>query len=468
MKKLFVIALALFLAAGTTEVSAQGFLKKLDKTLKKEVENRVVKEVKKAAKRGNNNNQVPQESGEAQPQSANAGKIVPTKIESQWSVAPTSGSLNGHDWVDLGLPSGTRWATCNVGATQPEQSGSLYAWGEVAAKTSYTQGNSKTYSKDIADFSGNKTHDVAAAKWGNGWRMPTEHELAELLHYCSWNYVQKGGRWGSEITSTINGKSIFLPVTGYKDGSKLLDASGNGMYWTATPHEDQWHNAAYMYQFGGALGEMSVGGREYGYAIRPVVDNSDMHNTPSQGQTNGHSWVDLGLPSGTKWATCNIGAATAEHHGYYYSWAETTPVTDKKSEKNNSRSKGMGGIAGSTTYDAATANWGEGWRIPAKRDFQELIDNCTWEWTTLGRIAGCKVTSKINGNYIFIPAAGTLSKNSSYKFPNGLNGVTRYWASTPSKDEHYINADCLLMSENSVMTNTTDRMGGCPIRPVVK
>ena len=158
------------------------------------------------------------------------------------------------------------------------------------------------------------------------------------------------------------------------------------MYWTSTPHEDQWNNGAHMYQFGGALGELSIGDRSYGYAVRPVADSDAMISTPSQGETNGHAWVDLGLPSGRKWATCNLGAASSENHGEFFAWAQVTPILDEESPKNDVHGKWMSGIGGSTTYDAATAMWGEGWKMPTKADFQELLENCDWEWTTLGRI----------------------------------------------------------------------------------
>ena len=488
MKKAVFITLALLFSVASVDANAQNFLKKIGKAVEKSVEKAVDKTVNQLggkhaqpAKQSKPQQQEPQvksQQAHAEPpatqtqsqqtQPAKVKGVVPTVVAATSADIPMSGSLNGHEWVDLGLPSGTRWATCNVDATQPSQPGKLYAWGEIATKASYVAENSKHYKKEVKDFSGNKANDVAAAKWGNGWRMPTKVEFDELLFYCHWNYVQKDGRWGAEITSTFNNKSIFLPVTGYKDGAKLFDASGNGMYWTSTPHEDQRNNGAHMYQFGGALGEVSVGERSSGFAIRAVLDNDAMINTPSQGETNGHPWVDLGLPSGTKWATCNIGAATSEHHGEYFAWAEITPITDKTSPKNNTSGKWMSGIAGGAKYDAAAALWGEGWEMPTKRDFQELLENCTFEWTSLGRIKGCKIISKINGNYIFMPAAGRIFKNHSYDFPDKLNGPTSYWASTPSKDPHNIVADGFLIYEKLIDVTVPDRWQGCPIRPVTK
>jgi len=474
MKNHIIIALALLMSLGVENVGAQSFLNKLGKAIEKEVKKEVRKEVEKkidqltGGKSGQAQSQPQPQPQQVQSQQKQTKNVVPTVVESQPDVRPVTGSINGYEWVDLGLPSGTLWATCNVDASKPSQPGTLYAWGETSTKSSYTQDNCKYYKKEQKDFSGDKSADVAAAKWGDGWRMPSRADFDELLHYCNWAYVQKDGRWGSEITSPFNSRSIFLPVTGYKEETKHMEAGGNGMYWTSTPHEDQWNNGAHMYQFGGALGELSIGDRSYGYAVRPVADNDAMISTPSQGETNGHAWVDLGLPSGRKWATCNLGGSSSENHGEFFAWAQVTPILDEESPKNDVRGKWMSGIGGSTTYDAATAMWGEGWKMPTKADFQELLENCDWEWTTLGRITGCKAVSRINGNYIFLPASGVIHPNSLYPYPDSLNDMAWYWASTPSGDEYYINADAFLVAKSATGTAVHDRRDGLAIRPVTE
>lgn len=475
MRKRFWIILALCLTVGTTAVNAQSFLKKLEKTVKKEVENRVNKEVKKQVDKGKNalsgdknqqenkpqTNQQAYGNKEVSQSSSNLKSIEPTMGNSEPNYGIERGKTNGHEWVDLGLPSGTRWATCNVGATQPAQPGALYAWGETATKTSYMTENSKTHGKDIDDISGNATYDAATAKWGKGWRMPTKEEFEELLMFCDYKYEKMDGRWGQKFTNPRNGRSIFLPATGYKEGgSKHMEAQGCGNYWTSTPQKNSFLNGTHDYHFGAALGEMGQGERSSGFAIRPVIDNDAMITVPSQGETNGHQWVDLGLPSGIKWGTCNIGAPTSEEFGETYAWAEVTPASDKTSPKNDVRGKEMVGISGSTRYDAAAALWGNGWCIPNKADFLELMENCTWEYTSLGRIKGCKVTSKINGNYIFFPI---------HMFEEGVN----YWASTPSNSSYHHTAESLSIyiskSHKRVTISTiTDRRDPCPIRPVMK
>lgn len=236
MKSKLLLIVAFLLLAGQADVSAQGLLKKIGKTVKKEVVDRTKKEVNKQVKKegkasSDNNKQQqesPQQNQEQSFESSNErhlrileerGEIARTTVvESQPSTGPAKGKTNGHEWVDLGLPSGTRWATCNIGATQPHLPGVLYAWGEKAAKTSYVPENSKTHGKEMDDISGNATYDVATAKWGNGWRMPTKEEFDELVEYCSFpQYVKQNGRYGQLFTNQLNGRTLFLPTTGSKE-----------------------------------------------------------------------------------------------------------------------------------------------------------------------------------------------------------------------------------------------------------
>lgn len=110
--------------------------------------------------------------------------------------------LNGHTFVDLGLPSGTLWATCNVGATTPEEDGDCFAWGETEPKDEYTKGNYKYQDEiDILPASA----DAATVNWGEGWRMPTPKEFLEL-GWCEWTWMGKGYK----LTGP-NGNSIYLP-----------------------------------------------------------------------------------------------------------------------------------------------------------------------------------------------------------------------------------------------------------------
>ena len=148
----------------------------------------------------------------------------------------------------------------------------------------------------------------------------------------------------------------------------------------------------------------------------------------------GYEYVDLGLPSGLKWAKCNIGAEKETDYGYYFQWGETTPDTNctwatyehcNRSEttlRKYNTSSSYGENPDNTTTletedDAATQIMGGDWRMPTKDECQELIDNTTNEWITNyngSAMNGEKFTSKINGNTIFIPAAGGCDDGSVY------------------------------------------------------
>ena len=148
-----------------------------------------------------------------------------------------SGSLNGHDYVDLGLS--VKWATCNVGATKPSDYGNYYAWGETSTKSSYTQDNSKTYNNDSYhyDINSNSSLDAATANWGGSWRMPTEKEFQELLDNCTWTWTEQDGHDGYKVTSKNNGNSMFLPAAGGRRDTSLVLAGEYVYYWSSTPVE---------------------------------------------------------------------------------------------------------------------------------------------------------------------------------------------------------------------------------------
>jgi hypothetical protein len=179
--------------------------------------------------------------------------------------------------------------------------------------------------------------------------------------------------------------------------------------------------------------------------------------------------VDLGLS--VKWACCNVGANSPEDYGDYFAWGETNPKSsytwanyqhwvdcDGDGSWTPGESTIDSDISG-TQYDAATANWGGDWRMPTKSEIKELMDNCTWEWTTLNGVNGCKVTGP-NGNSIFLPAAGSRYGASSH----GVGSYGFYWSSTP-----YGNLQCAvygLYIGGAVVWHLIDRYGGNSVRPV--
>ena len=157
-----------------------------------------------------------------------------------------AGEIAGHGYVDLGLPSGLKWATCNIGAESPEDYGYYFAWGEVEPDSSYNwpdykwcKGKQKTFTKYCTcrdeGTVDNKTvledaDDAAVVNWGGSWRMPTEEEMRELVDNCTWTWTSQNGVAGSLATGP-NGNSIFFPVGGYKLFDRLEGAE-SGFYYS--------------------------------------------------------------------------------------------------------------------------------------------------------------------------------------------------------------------------------------------
>ncbi len=365
---------------------------------------------------------------------------------------------NGYEYVDLGLPSGVKWATCNIGAYSPEEYGNYYAWGEISTKSEYTKKNSQTYGENLGDISGNAQYDAARANWGGSWRMPTKAEFDELIEYCTWQWTTQNGVEGYKVTSKTNSNSIFLPAAGWRDGSSQLGAGYCGEYWSSTPDEDDTDRAYYHNFYSGDHSTEWLD-RYFGFTVRPVLDDNRASEktttttaaarqqtpTPTPTFTNrgtiaGKEYVDLGLPSGLKWATCNIGAYSPEEYGNYYAWGETSTKSEYTQENSKTFGKNLGDISGNAQYDAAAKNWGGSWRMPRKAEFDELLKHCTWQWTTQNGVKGYKVTGK-NGNSIFLPAVGWRFGSSQ----DGAGEDGHYWSSTPDEYDplyaYYLNFD---------------------------
>ncbi len=178
--------------------------------------------------------------------------------------------INGHEYVDLGLPSGLKWATCNVGANKPEDYGNYYAWGETGTKSEYYSDNSKTYGKQMYDIKGNSQYDVARANWGGTWRLPTKAEVVELNNKCTWKWTTQNSVNGYEVTGP-NGNSIFLPAVGARYGSSLDYAGEDGYYWSSTPYESGSYYACGLY-FDSIWHNVGYYGRDHGRSVRPVSE----------------------------------------------------------------------------------------------------------------------------------------------------------------------------------------------------
>ena len=176
--------------------------------------------------------------------------------------------------------------------------------------------------------------------------------------------------------------------------------------------------------------------------------------------------VDLGLS--VKWADRNVGATSPTDCGDYFAWGEVKPKTSYCIDGCKTYHENIDDISANSEYDAAAANWDDGWRMPTKAEWRELIDNCTWEWTTQGGKKGYKVTSKKNGNSIFLPAAGSRYRLSLLPIAD----LGYYWSSTPRenitgmtlfKETYYI---CFDSHARGVYWGS--RADGHSVRPVTK
>ena len=192
---------------------------------------------------------------------------------------------NGYEYVDLGLPSGTLWATMNVGATSPENYGDYFAWGETQPKEEYnwstykwSECSKETQTKYCIDsYYGtvdNKTilelsDDAANASWGGDWRMPTKEDQDELRNECTWDWTTKNGVNGYTVTGP-NGNSIFLPAAGYRNGSDLGNAGSTGCYWSSSLSTYHSSNALNL-SFDSYGVDCDTDYRCYGQSVRPVL-----------------------------------------------------------------------------------------------------------------------------------------------------------------------------------------------------
>ena len=189
---------------------------------------------------------------------------VAATLDSIGFVNATSGNENGHEWVDLGLPSGTKWATCNVGAESPEDYGDYFAWGETEPKSSYYESN-YTYSINPTELPLDK--DAAHVNWGGDWRMPTKAEQDELWEKCTWVRGTMNGVEGYTVTGH-NGKSIFLPTTGYRYNYDLEQEGATGYYWSSSIKPNDYSSAYYL-RFGS--NDLYRDRRYFGLSVRPVL-----------------------------------------------------------------------------------------------------------------------------------------------------------------------------------------------------
>ena len=475
-------------------------------------------------------------------------------------------SSHSYEYVDLGLS--VKWATCNVGASSPEEFGDYYAWGETVTKSAYSwstykwcNGSKDTQAKYCTKSNyGTVDHkmeldasdDVAQVKWGGSWRMPTDEEMTELRENSTWTWTTQNGRKGYKVTGP-NGNSIFLPAAGGRSDSWLNGAGSYGDYWSSSLFVGGPSRACSVY-FDSSDVDGSYDDRYYGRSVRPVWsesssttrkvvtsitldksslslmegddytltatvnpsnasdkslrwsssnssvaivsasgkvsaiqagtatimaianDGSGVETTCSVTVTANHEYVDLGLS--VKWATYNVGASSPEEYGDYYAWGET----ETKNTYNWSTYKWCEGsettlakYCTSSSYgtvdnkkvlessdDVAHVKWGGRWRMPTGAEMRELLRNCILEWTIQNGKNGLKATSKMNGNSIFLPAAGFRDGSSLSRAEIG----SMYWSSSLSLSAGTIVACFVGISPRDVNWYDGQRYYGGTVRPV--
>ncbi len=202
------------------------------------------------------------------------------EIGREHKIGVLTDTLNGHRWVDLGLPSGLRWATTNVGAASAEEGGNYFGWGETEPKHEYSTINSLTYKVSlkklkkagIIDENGTLTpeHDAATVNWGEGWRMPTDDEYRELIEICDWKFTNQNGVNGYLVTGP-NKKTIFFPAVAFQQNTTIENIGEFGDYWSSTIVQELTGVACSM-----GYSSKSYGRRRYaryaGRTIRPVTN----------------------------------------------------------------------------------------------------------------------------------------------------------------------------------------------------
>ena len=258
------------------------------------------------------------------------------------------------------------------------------------------------------------------------------------------------------------------------------DVTERGFYWKKASSSSEANFVkvgenlgAYTYQLTGlqdftvySVGAYAVNSE--GMVKSEIVSFTTLKNEDDDDDDNEteYVYVDLGLPSGTLWAEHNVGALFPEGYGDHFAWGEIEPKANYTSDNSSSYQQDLGDISGNPMFDAATANWGDDWRMPTLEEMFELTQQCTWTWTEVNGVPGYKVASKTNDNYIFLPASG-------FRVNGDLldqNNYGYYWTSTPYDPEGstptYTKGCYLDMCSYQFYCDWALRRTGFTVRPV--
>ena len=392
------------------------------------------------------------------------------------SIQASAQAPAGVQAVDLGLPSGIRWASCNIGATAPEDYGNYYAWGETETKADYSwatymyaNGAYNKLTKYCTDanygdngFTDGKTtlepaDDVAHVNWGGGWRMPTAAEVDELKDNCTWTWTTQSGVNGYRVASKTNSNSIFIPVAGYRADADLSSAGSCGYYWSSSLGTDCPDYAWGIGFYSGYVGGSSFG-RDGGQPVRPVQDKQEEEAesayvakpfTVAEGKQITFAKGNLQYTQSTQtWAfaeqqydmlgTDNVDGGTEQtdtKFGYYYKGG--TALADKIdlfgwSGSTGSAKWGVSTSADETDYSGDFVDWGKNtigtdipdtWRTLTKDEWGYLLSGRTNAYNLAGaaRINLNADGSKYVNGLVLLPDNWTCPAGVTFK--SGLAGT---------------------------------------------
>jgi hypothetical protein len=214
-------------------------------------------------------------------------KVNVGEVRLKTSSVPSNRPLD--DKVDLGLPSGVLWATCNIGASSPTDAGDYFAWGEKESKDVYVWESYKLargsydsifkYTEADGKSILDSQDDVATAKLGDEWRMPTKEDMEELVEECKWEWMSQNGVLGWIVTGN-NGKSIFLPAVGAASSYRIAGVNELGRYWTSTRNESGYSAFNLRFKDGRETIVVVDDTRFYGRPVRAVYGKAKIVKSP--------------------------------------------------------------------------------------------------------------------------------------------------------------------------------------------
>jgi hypothetical protein len=359
------------------------------------------------------------------------------------------------DYVDLGLS--VKWASKNIGATNPEDTGNFYAWAETSVKSTYTWANYKYYSNSASYYITNniaKNNSCDAAYvLDNSSCLPSSNQFQELIDKCIWTKITKNNKTVWEVQGP-NGNVIYFPVGGCSYDGKV-NSTTYAYCWTSTYYESD-NNKATGFQITTTPSVTSFNKRT-GFPIRPIKVKNNIE------------MINLGLPSGTKWGNMNLGANMPHEVGNVYAWGELLPKKSFNLEGSgigykyfSRRSLDLGSsISKNIKYDAAY-KLDSNLSLPTADQWTELINNCTWTETTVNNVKGFEIKGT-NNNTIFLPFTGYMAaKTLTYE------GTQAYYASGTiySTNIHQYAKSCLLKTGKAASVTYVNKYVGTPIRAI--